>query len=203
MNKAHPPIHQIEMRIAELAQLFNSMDPTPFHHRDLDTEAEAFLESWALEFSQDSHFRIIVQIEKMPQDDPAALVAEAIHNHFEYKSLLARRKLRLLFVEGRTSLLIGLGFLALCLIAADLLSGFPSNTFFKILKESLLIGGWVAMWRPMQIFLYEWWPIVRRGRIYNNLGRASVKVTPGTSQSMHSAVSFRAQTEAVPTARRP
>jgi hypothetical protein len=22
-------------------------------------------------------------------------------------------------------------------------------------KESLLVGGWVAMWRPLQIFLYE------------------------------------------------
>ena len=166
------------MRIAELPQMFNSMDPTPFHHRDLDTDAEKFLESWALEFPQDSHFRIIVHIEKMPPDDPAALVSEAIHNHFEYKSVMAKRNVRLLLVEGRTSLLIGLGFLALCLLGADLLSSFADNAFFKVLKESLLIGGWVAMWRPMQIFLYEWWPIVRRGNIYRNLGRAIVHVTP-------------------------
>lgn len=178
MKTSHAATHQIEMRIAELSQLFNSMDPTPFHHRDLDTNAERFLESWALEFSQDSHFRIIVHIEKMPQEDPAPLVAEAIHNHFEYKSVLAKRKLRLLLLEGHISLLIGLGFLGLCLLGADLLSGFANNTFLKILKESLLIGGWVAMWRPMQIFLYEWWPIVRRGRIYRNLGRATVRVTP-------------------------
>lgn len=165
------------MRIAELSQLFNSMDPTPFHHRDLDTNAERYLESWALEFSQDSHFRIMVHIEEMPQENPAPLVAEAIHNHFEYKSVLAKRKLRLLLQEGHTSLLIGLGFLGVCLLGADLLSGFSNNTFLKILKESLLIGGWVAMWRPMQIYLYEWWPIVRRGRIYRNLGRASVHVS--------------------------
>jgi hypothetical protein len=24
-------------------------------------------------------------------------------------------------------------------------------------QESLLIGGWVAMWRPMEILLYDWW----------------------------------------------
>jgi hypothetical protein len=178
MKTTHPPIQQIEMRIAELSQLFNSMDPTPFHHRDLDTNAERFLESWAFEFSQDSHFRIIVHIERMPQENPTPLVAEAIHNHYTYKSVLAKRKLHLLLLEGRTSLLIGLGFLGLCLLGADLLAGFSNNTFLKILKESLLIGGWVAMWRPMQIFLYEWWPIVRRGRIYRNLGLASVQVTP-------------------------
>jgi hypothetical protein len=155
------------------------MDPTPFHHRDLDTDAEEFLESWALEFPQDSHFRIVVHIEHMPQEDPAPLVAEAIHNYFDYKTVLMKRNLRLLLLEGRTSLLIGLCFLALCLLGADLLTGFANNAFLRVLKESLLIGGWVAMWRPMQIFLYDWWPLVRRSRIYRNLGRASVHVSPG------------------------
>ena len=178
MKKSHPPVHQIELRIVQLSELFNSMDPTPFHHRDLDPNAEEFLESWALEFAQDSRFRIIVHIENMPPEDPAPLVAEAIHNHFENKSVRAKRKLRRLLLEGRTSLLIGVGFLALCLLAADLLSAFPHSTFLRLLKESLLIGGWVAMWRPLQIFLYGWWPIVRVGRIYRNLGRASVHILP-------------------------
>lgn len=82
MKKTHPPVHQIELRLFELSQLFNSMDPTPFHHRDLDPDAEVFLESWALEFPQDSHFRIIVHIQNMPPEDPAPLVAEAVHNYF-------------------------------------------------------------------------------------------------------------------------
>ena len=177
MKKHQPSVHQIELRIVKLAELFNSMDPTPFHHRNLDTDAEEFLETWALEFSRDSQFRIVVHIEQMPEDDPAPLVAEAIHNYFTYKSVRSTRKLRLLLLEGRASLLIGLGFLALCLLGADILAaGFPDNTFFRLLKESLLIGGWVAMWRPMQIFLYEWWPIVRRSGIYRNLGRANVQV---------------------------
>jgi hypothetical protein len=178
MKKSPPAVHQIELRIVELSELFNSMDPTPFHHRDLDLDAQEFLESWALEFPQGSHFRIVVHIEHMPNEDPAPLVTEAIHNYFEYKAVLLKRNLRLLLLEGRTSLMIGLCFLTLCLISADFLSSFSYNTFLRVLKESLLIGGWVAMWRPMQIFLYDWWPMVRRGRIYSNLGRASVHVLP-------------------------
>ena len=178
MKKSPPPVHQIELRIVELSELFNSMDPTPFHHRDLDIDAQEFLESWALEFPQGSHFRIIVHIEKMPPEDPTPLVAEAIHNYFQYKAVLLKRNLRVLLQEGRASLLIGLCFLALCLLGADALANLSRNTFLRVLKESLLIGGWVAMWRPMQIFLYDWWPMVRRGRIYSNLGRASVHVAP-------------------------
>ena len=110
MKSSHAPVHQIELRIASLAELFNSMDPTPFHHRDLDRDAVEFLESWALKFPPASHFRIIIHTENMPPDDPTPLVSEAMRNYFDYKSVLALGNLRLLLIEGRTSLVIGIGF---------------------------------------------------------------------------------------------
>ena len=174
MTRKHPPVHQLELRVGEVDELFNSLDPSPFHQRDLDRDAEAFLENWALEFPPDSHFRILVHIRRMPPDDPAPMLAEAIRHHFEDKSVQAGRSLRLLLVEGRTSLLIGIAFLAACLFGAELLSAFTATTFLRLLRESLLIGGWVAMWRPLQIFLYDWWPVVRHRRIYRRLSRATV-----------------------------
>ena len=39
----------------------------------------------------------------------------------------------------------------------------------EIVKESLLILGWVAMWRPIQVFLYDWWPLRRACAIYVKL----------------------------------
>ena len=41
------PARHLELRVRELGQLFNSMDPTPFLNKDLDREAEAFIETWA------------------------------------------------------------------------------------------------------------------------------------------------------------
>ena len=180
MSKAHPPVHQIELRVIQLPELFNSMDPTPFHRRALDRDVEAYLESWAMGFSPDSHFRIIVHIEQPPAEDPSPMVADAVHNYFSYKATLTRRSLRQLLLEGRASLLIGLSFLSLCLLSADLLYGLAEGTLVRVLREGLVIGGWVAMWRPMQIFLYEWWPLVRRTSIYRNLGHAAVHIAPVT-----------------------
>lgn len=193
MTNVQHPVHRIELRLQELAQLFNSMDPTPFLHKDLDRDAEEFIESWALEFPQDSRFQITVHLGQMPPEDPTALVTEAIHNYFDYKSELARRAVRLLLVEGRRSLVIGVVFLALCLLGAEALSTFTTGTFLKIVHESLTIGGWVAMWRPMQIFLYEWWPLVRRGRIYRSLSRAQVRVSQGKAESEAHAIASVAQ----------
>ena len=154
------------------------MDPTPFHHCDLDTDAQEYLESWAMGYPANSHFRIIVHIQDMPSEDPTQVVVDAIHNYFDYREIVSARNLRLLLLEGRTSLLIGASFLAMCLISADLLTNVGQSPFWRVLKESLLIGGWVAMWRPMQIFLYEWWPLVRRGRIFRRLSSAIVHVVP-------------------------
>ncbi len=178
MSEATASVHRIELRLNELSQLFNSMDPTPFHHRDLDRDAEQFIESWALEFPQASRFHITVHLARMPPEDPTALVTEAIRNYFDYKAGITRRLVKVLLLEGRVSLVIGIAFLSTCLVVADLLTPHASGTFLKILRESLTIGGWVAMWRPMQVFLYEWWPLARRGRIYRNLGRARVQVVP-------------------------
>lgn len=176
MKAAGVPVHRIELRLREVAQLFNSMDPTPFHHKDLDPDAEEFIESWALEFPPGSRLQITIHLERSPESDPTALVTEAIHNYFHYKAELARRELNQLLWHGRVSLMIGLAFLVLCLLAADAISKFAAGTFLTIVRESLTIGGWVAMWRPMQIFLYDWWPVMRRRRIYRNLGNAQIRV---------------------------
>jgi hypothetical protein len=45
-----------------------------------------------------------------------------------------------------------------------------------VLREGLIIAGWVAMWRPMEIFLYEWWPLRRKGHLYEKLSRMHVEV---------------------------
>ena len=50
------------------------------------------------------------------------------------------------------------------------------GTLFSLTKESLMIAGWVAMWRPMNIYLYDWCPLRRRGRIFDKLSRIDVEV---------------------------
>ena len=170
-------VHRLELRLRELAQLFNSMDPTPFFNRDLSSDAEDYIESWAMEYHSDSRYHIIVHLQQMPAEpNPGALISEAIHNYFSYKAELTRRELRRLLSQGRESLLIGLGFLALCLLGADAIDRHASGSLLVFGRESLTIAGWVAMWRPIQIFLYDLWPLNRRRRIYQNLSRAQVKI---------------------------
>ena len=53
-----------------------------------------------------------------------------------------------------------------------------SGAASEIIGEGMLIIGWVAMWRPLEIFLYEWVPMRRRCRILAKLSTMPVIVQP-------------------------
>jgi len=46
----------------------------------------------------------------------------------------------------------------------------------RILDEGLLIIGWVALWRPLEIFLYDWWPIRRKQAVLRQLAVIPIDV---------------------------
>ena len=51
-----------------------------------------------------------------------------------------------------------------------------STDLGRVLQESLLIGGWVAMWRPLEVFLYDWWPIRAEARLFDRLATMPVRL---------------------------
>ena len=174
----------IEVRVSELKQLFNAIDPSPFRERDLDPNAEEFIVDWAKEASPSATFGLAVYLDRpagLP-DEPAEL-REAIHGFFRHRAALSRRRLRELFRRGRTSLAIGVCALGVSLAAGNLVGPFFSNHIADIFKESLLIGGWVAMWRPMEIFLYDWWPIRAEAALADRLSVMPVRIAYKTDGS--------------------
>lgn len=178
MHISQHPTHTLELRVRELAQLFNSLDPTPFLNKDLDHACEAFIDNWALLLPHDSHLHLSIHVEQLtlPAHDAGELVAEAIHNYYGYKTELLRGELKQLLRLGRYSLGVGLAFVALCLMLAEAIGTLVPAQGAKIARESLTIVGWVAMWRPAQIFLYEWWPLKGRIRVFENLRFARVSL---------------------------
>ena len=167
----------IEVHVAELKQLFNAIDPSPFREKDLDPNAEEFIVSWARE-ARDAQLALLVYLDRpagLPEE--AAILKEAIQGFFAQRRDSTRQRLRQLFRVGRTSLVIGITFLAVSIGVGDFLANALSGQRAgEILRESLLIGGWVAMWRPLEIFLYDWWPIRDDARLFDRLSVMPVRI---------------------------
>lgn len=165
---------RIEIFVNRIEQLFNSMDPSPFQEKDLDHDAEEFIVSWAKEYARKDPLTLLVHVNE-PTEITSEAIERAVRNYFSYRRKLNRLEFRHLLIQGRISLIIGLLFLVSCLLLSELLLQQRPGTLLSLLRESLTIAGWVAMWRPMQIFLYDWWPLRRVGRIYEKLSHVPVE----------------------------
>ena len=108
--------HSIMLKLRDMNQLFNSMDPSPFIEKDLDDDAEEFIVSWAHEFPPGEPVKLCIYLEQWPAEDPKELIREAVHNYFAHRAKLTDLEFRRLMKQGRTSLFIGLSFLAACLV---------------------------------------------------------------------------------------
>ena len=168
----------IELELHDMGQLFNSMDPSPLENKDLNDDVDEFIVSSSQEYRPDQALTLRIYLEEWPAEDPTDVVRNSIHNYFAYRASLNRLAFRRLMRRGRSSLLIGLLFLAACLITTKLLLGDLGGTWARIVRESLTIAGWVAMWRPMEIYLYDWWPLRRKSRLYLKLSQMLVQMIP-------------------------
>ena len=181
MNPTAQPAH-MELRLRELAQLFNSMDPSPFVDRDLDRDAEEFIVGWARELPATHEFELVVHLAEVPPADRAAGAENAVHRYFASRAELKGRELRQLLRRGRISLLAGLLFLGGCyglgLLLGIMFDRLGGGAFSPLAKEGLVIVGWVAMWRPLEIFLYDWWPVHEERTLFRRLARMSVRLVP-------------------------
>ena len=166
---------KIELSLNRVSQLFNSLDPSPFHERDLDADAEDYIIGSAEEISRQRPLKLVIHLpaDQVPQSGTHDL-AEAIHNYFAYRAAHEERRLRLLFRDGRIALVTGLAFLLCCTLLRELVYSFGHETLSDIVGEGILIIGWVAMWRPLEMFLYEWVPIRRRCHTLAKLSKIPV-----------------------------
>lgn len=174
MKSSDPSAGLIVVRVATVGQLFNTMDPSPFHERDLDHDAEEFIVSSARECGADATLRLRVELTEEPPADASETLRKSLSNYFRYREETSRRELHELLREGRFSLLAALAFLACVLTLRSFL---PQGTgWAELVREGLLIGGWVALWKPLDIHLYRWWPVRRQMRLYRRLSACPVEV---------------------------
>ncbi len=167
----------VRLRVREIGQLFNSLDPDPFLERDLDHDAVEYIRSWVREIPPRQPLRLVVEIQEAgSHQDHQPVLQAAVFNHFDHMAELSRMEFHQLLRRGRFSLLIGLSVLSVCMLASGWLSLQQTWPFAQLLRETVLIGGWVAMWRPMEILLYDWWPLLRQRKDYERIRDMQVEM---------------------------
>lgn len=167
----------VDMRLRSAAQLFDGRDPAPFRERDLDDDAVAYLVSAVQELPRRAPFKIVVSISAAPDPGVSSeAVVEAVRAQFEHETHMIEGSMRKQLRRGQLSLFVGLTVLVVFLSLAELAQGIGNLHIRGIVREGLVITGWVAMWRPLDVLLYDWWPLSDERTLHRRIASATVDV---------------------------
>ncbi len=107
--------------MSQFDSMLRMMDPSPFIEKDLDDDAEEFIVSWAQGISPNAPLKLRIYLDQWPAEDPTELIRTAVRNHFAHRAEITYLGFKRLLRQGRTSLFIGLLFLAACLLLSKML----------------------------------------------------------------------------------
>lgn len=170
----------IEIKLLSVQQLFNSFDPAPFHEKELDRDAVQYIEDSVMDFPMKTQFRIVVYLPAgSAESSEGREIPAAISNHFRYMAMMEQRRFQRRWVYGQFTILVGLTFLALAMIASRIVSVYFSEySFAQLIANALEVAGWVAMWEPVTVHLYQLWPIIKMKKIYEKISTTETVVLP-------------------------
>lgn len=100
------------------------------------------------------------------------------------KELIAQRHERsyALWV-GLTVLVVGLVLAGILTLIARSIEPSGINLLLAVLLaiagQGFVVAGWVAMWQPVELILYDWWPFRRDIRIYKQIADADIVIREG------------------------
>jgi hypothetical protein len=160
----------IDIEVKTARQLFDERDPSPFRERDLSVDAVEYIVEAAEEIPASVPLSIVLFIAEPPTERVSdATIVEAVRTHFSYELGRLQRRVRQRRRLGQITLVAGLAMLALFLTLAELATMLANLHVRQILREGLVIIGWVAIWRPLEVLLYDWWPLSQKRRLLQRI----------------------------------
>jgi hypothetical protein len=182
MNEAHvasntPAPYVIELTIQSCTELFDSSVPTCLGHQTVqDDIVEHLLERVAVA-PGDSAVKLRLNL---PADEVmrADINTAAIRAYFEKRRADESRCIKRLLWEGRITLFMGLVFLLFASALGEGIRAAFSGRFASALASGLEIFGWVALWKPAELLLYEWIPVRRKRKLLTRLATMEIEYCP-------------------------
>jgi hypothetical protein len=171
------------MRFAEIILKLENVDQMLIVPRDvfygkrmLNHNVEEFL----IEESEKHPYRTAIYLKVYLHPNPldkSGEIETAIHQHFAYRKNKSLKQLSRTLQLGWRSLLIAILFLSLLVsFTLIVIRQMPEGGLSIIFREILIILGWVALWRPADLLLYEWRQFKRDANLFERLEGCKIEV---------------------------
>ncbi len=186
--EVHEKWNEIELRIAQPAQFYNLLDPAPNDEKEINQATESYIMDSLDDMQNDkrSSAKIVLYLEQALYDDEKTRtdMEKAIHSHFAERVCSATQKYKQAMNKGRRYLIRGLIFLIICLIFSSVVTSIHNqNDIIYAIGQSFVIIGWVALWRPVEFYLYDRRDILDEKKMLSQLETIPIETRRWDKQS--------------------
>ncbi len=173
----HEGLPCIEIHLKAIHNIFDNRDPSSHFERDIDADAFDYLIGLAEDLPPRQPFRVALWFaEPASETIPDATIVQAFRTHIGFALLRAERRVIREFRQTRTSFILGLALLIASLFLREISKPAPGDALALAIREGILIIGWVAMWRPLESFAYDWLPYVQQRRLLRRMIAAPIDI---------------------------
>lgn len=144
----------IEIRLHGVTEVFDPFDPAPMARRALSDRVASYLVTRAADQAVKVPLRLLVHGPESLREHTAT-VTQGIQEHLRSAHARGQKQFAQRLQIGARTLGIGLAVLGTSFAIHSLLVGANPGAWAQGLGEGLLIFGWVTMWRPVEILLFE------------------------------------------------
>lgn len=177
----------IELRLEALQDLLDAPEPRPLEGRfEERTGVERILDRLRSRNTgrlESLSARFLV--EEMPGPGTRERVDAALKALWRYQDERLGEEIVTIRRDGIRALGKGSLFLLACMLVSAVASEstFLPDLLRSLISEGFIIAGWVGLWHPMELLLYEWWPVARDRRLYRLVANMTYSVEPAGAES--------------------
>lgn len=150
----------IDVHINNIDHFYNYLDPSPEDEKDLDEETEAYIREAVedLTLEEREHAKIVLYLSDLLYDNMKRRenMEKAVNANFAYRLTHEERKYKFALERGKRYLVRGLFFLVICVFLSTVLPRLIlENDINLAFAQSFVVIGWVALWKPVEFYLYD------------------------------------------------
>ncbi len=150
----------IDVHISSMDQFYNLLDPSSEEEKDLDEETETYIRNAVEDLTPEERKRARIVLYLSPHlyqnSSTRKNMEKAVTANFAYRLYHENRKYEFAMARGKRYLVHGLIFLVVCLVISSMFPRiFLENDINLALAQSFVIIGWVALWKPVEFYLYD------------------------------------------------
>lgn len=166
----------VDVRLTSIDRVFDNRDPAPFRERDLDSQLAEYLVDAGEDLVSHDRFRVVFWLDQPCSTDEIEVPYRAYFKYELERLDRARSRQRR---AGWITLALAIVSIVVLMSLSELVARAITGSIGAGLKEGLVISGWVLMWRPIEVLVYDSIPWRRSRRVFRRLLAMPIDVRAG------------------------